>query len=262
MQQKARDNEQSLYDQLLGYFSVEIAQDRAALSEIHHVRYRVYCEEFGYEPREAFVDQEEKDEFDSRSLHCIVRHRETERVAAVSRVVTVTGDELMPIEAHCGEYLDSGFMARFADRRDTICEVSRVAVDSDFRRRRGERETRYGDTDALAFGAGERRTFPLLGLSALLCAFAYANLNGRPHAIGFMEPFLPVIMRRAGIHLTRVGEEFEFRGTRAPYYADTLTFEEGMRDEVRDFYTRIRDALRQYLPSEPGSNPHEARWAS
>ncbi|MEE4108582.1 MAG: PEP-CTERM/exosortase system-associated acyltransferase [Halieaceae bacterium] len=243
----------SLFDQLLEYFDVAIAQDEGHLAEVFHVRYRVYCEEFGYEPKEAFANREESDEFDERSLHCMIRHRGSGRVAAIARVVTVAGNQKLPLELHCGDHLDPDFMARFSNRRETICEISRLAVDGDFRRRRGEQESRYGDTEALSLEASERRTFPLLGLSAMLSSFACASLIGRPNLVAIMEPFLPVILRRSGIYLTRFGEDFEHRGKRAPYYLDTTDFVDGMRDDVRDFYTRIRDTLSQFeVPEASG----------
>jgi N-acyl amino acid synthase of PEP-CTERM/exosortase system len=154
------------------------------------------------------------------------------------------------MEAHCGDHLDRGFMEKFADQRSTVGELSRLAVDGDFRRRRGEKETRFGDAEGLAFDSLEKRTFPLLGLSAALCAFASASLTGRTNLFAIMEPFLPVIMRRSGIYLTRIGEDFDYRGMRAPYYLDIADFEGGMRDDVRECYLQIKRDLRHRFPGE------------
>lgn len=255
-------HEKSMLEQILGYFDVAVAKSDQDVADVYHVRYRVYCEEFGYEPKEVFANREETDEFDVRSLHCAIRHRASARVAAISRVVTVSDRELLPLEAHCGDHIDQDFMARFDDRRESICEISRLAVDGDFRRRRGEKRTRFGDAEGLCLEADEKRTFPLLGLSAALSAFAAAEVLGRTNLFAIMEPFLPVLMRRSGIYLECIGEEFEYRGARAPYYLDISGFEKGMRKDAREFYRHIRRELRsQLIPSarQVDSRPHHQR---
>jgi N-acyl amino acid synthase of PEP-CTERM/exosortase system len=244
-------HEKSMLEQVLGYFDVSVANNDKELADIYHVRYRVYCEEFGYEPKEIFANREETDEFDERSLHCAIRHRASARVAAISRVVTVHDRELLPLEAHCGDHIDQDFMARFDDRRESICEISRLAVDGDFRRRRGEKRTRFGDAEGLCLEADEKRTFPLLGLSAALSAFATAEVIGRTNLFAIMEPFLPKLMARAGIYLQCIGEEFDYRGARAPYYLDISGFEDGMRADAREFYRHIRRELRSQLVPSP-----------
>ena len=71
----------SLLDHFTEYFSVEFATTPEQLHEIYHIRFRVYCEEFKYEPiPEDLHDRdqgEERDEFEDR-VRSDYRHYQSE----------------------------------------------------------------------------------------------------------------------------------------------------------------------------------------
>ena len=73
--------------------------------------------------------------------------------------------------------------------RNSICEISRLAVDSAFRRRVEEVRTRFGEIDAIDCSHEERRTFPLITVAAFLAVTALTDLSGRKNAFAMMEPF-------------------------------------------------------------------------
>ena len=151
----------------------------------------------------------------------------------------------MPMEQFCGDALDADFFETFRNRRESITEVSRLAVDGDFRRRRGEKATRFGNTETMDFTAREQRTFSLISLSLFLASFAAADLLKRPHCFAIMEPFLPAILRRSRLEVKRVGQDFEHRGTRAPYYLDVGDAMSKSADELSACF----DVLRQKFGS-------------
>jgi len=236
-----------LFRDFARYFDLSLALNEEQRAGVHRVRYRVYCEEFGYEPAEVFSDRQEIDDFDQHSLHCLITHRETGMPAGCVRVVNVDHNSKMPMEVHCGDHLDPAFMEKFADRRETVCEISRLAVDGAFRRRRGESETRFGDTSTLHFSLREKRTFSLLAVVLFLSAAAVAELQKRNNCFAIMEPFLPAILKRSGIFVTKVGDEFNYRGRRAPYYKDIYQVVERMPDELRLCYQVVRDQYASML---------------
>lgn len=233
------------------YFDLAVAMAGKQRDQVHQIRYRVYCEEFGYEPPEVFSNHLEKDEFDSQSMHCLVTHRESGEPVGCVRVVRVEGDDRMPMEAHAGDSIDRDFIASFEGRRNTMCEISRLAVDRAFRRRPREGETRFGNIDAIGASEWERRTFPLIALSLMLGAGALADALGRKHCFAIMEPFLPVMMRRAGIHFRRVGTDFEFRGVRAPYYGNMDELLDNAPAELRLYCKAMREQFAAALQAPP-----------
>lgn len=243
----ASADKSSLFMDFARYFDLSLALTEAQRALVYQVRYRVYCEEFGYEPVETFANHQEIDEFDDQSVHCLVTHRDSGRPAGCVRLVMMNSDGPMPMEQHSGGSVDQGFMRRFADQRQTLCEISRLAVDSDFRRRRGERETRFGTKETLQFHTREKRTFPLIAVSLFLASAAVAELMHRKHCFAIMEPFLPAILLRTGVGFQRVGEDFEFRGTRAPYYANLDDLVRDAPDELRLCYEVVKAQFAEVL---------------
>lgn len=233
------------------YFDLSPAITREQCNQVYEIRYRVYCEEFGYEPPEDFSDHQEMDEFDSQSAHCLVTHRESGVPVGCVRVVMAEGRDLMPMETHAGGSIDREFMDSFKGRRASLCEISRLAVDSTFRRRPREKETRFGNINSIGASEWERRTFPLIALSLMVGAGALADALGRKHCFAIMEPFLPVMMRRAGIHFRRVGADFDFRGVRAPYYGNMNELFDSAPAELRLYFNAMRKQFAEALQAAP-----------
>ena len=246
----------SLFMDFAKYFELSLALSEDLKRDVYKVRYNVYCEEFGYEDAERFKDQLETDAFDAQSIHCLVTHRSSGTPAGCVRLVTVDKGQAMPFQSHCGDGLDTDFFQARAERVSSMAEISRLAVDGQFRRRRGEQESRFGNTDSLHFAAREKRTFSLLAVSLFLASAAVADLLRRPNCFAIMEPFLPAILRRTGVTVSRVGEDFDYNGIRAPYY---LNIDEAIRSapsELRLCFEVVRAQFASEL------TPGDAKQAS
>lgn len=233
------------------YFDLSLAMTRKQRDEVYQIRYRVYCEEFGYEPASVFSNHQEVDEFDCQSIHCLVTHRASGQPAGCVRVVMVEDNDRMPMEAHVGDSLDQSFFDSFRDRRNTLCEISRLAVDTGFRRRHRDQETRFGNIDSNSFSTGELRTFPLIALALMLGAGAAADILERKNCFAIMESALPKLMKRTGIDFRRVGTDFEFHGVRAPYYANMDELIKNATPELRLYFNEIRKQFAATLLDVP-----------
>ena len=160
----------SLLEHFTEYFTVEYATTAAQKHEIYHIRFRVYCEEFEYEPIPKTLQNrelgEERDEFDDNSLHCLIRHRSGMAAGCVRLVTTDNRAEggRLPLEKYCEKSLDREFYDSLQLSRGSICEISRLAVDGAFRRRSGEALTRFGEVEAMDCSQQEKRTFSLIAV--------------------------------------------------------------------------------------------------
>lgn len=233
----------SLVEDFAQYFDLELAKAPEQLANVFAVRYRVYCEEFGYEPTAAHPDKLERDEFDDDSDHCLVVHKSTLLPAGCARLVHATEDSQLPMEKFCADALNQEVFRSFDGKRHTMCEFSRLGVDGAFRRRAGEKVSRFGEISALDIGKREQRTFSLIAVATILSAFAMSEMIERPNCFAMMEPFLPRLLLRSGIVVHPAGSEIEYHGLRAPYFFETTETIAGMAPDLQDFYAIIREAF-------------------
>lgn len=236
-------SKQSLVEGFGRYFSVKLAESAAQKEQVFRIRYRVYCEEFKYESVEHFPDQFEIDDYDQYSRHCLITHLETGMPAGCVRLVSAIGprdDAPLPFEKYCGNSLDQNFINGIGLDRNTVCEISRLAVDGAFRRRTGESLTRFGEVSGLHFSEQEQRTFSLIAVVGFLAATVLTEMENRTNVFAMMEPFLPRMMHRSGIDFQRVGKDVDYHGIRAPYFITTQSALVNMHADLRELYHWIR----------------------
>jgi N-acyl amino acid synthase of PEP-CTERM/exosortase system len=230
----------SLVQDFQRYFDLELATTPAQLERVYKIRYRVYCEEFQYEPASEFPDHLESDVFDASSRHCLVVHKASSMPAGCARLVLADEHSLMPMEKFCGDAIDQRVMRSFDGKRHTVCEFSRLGVDGAFRRRPGERASRFGEISALDCSQREQRTFSMIAVATILSALAIREVIERPNCFAMMESFLPRLLRRSGLVVHPAGKETEYHGIRAPYFWETRETVANMADELKEFYAVIR----------------------
>lgn len=224
------------------YFTVDFAFDEKLKQEVFRTRFNVYCKEFKYEPIENFPDEQELDDFDLHSLHCLIRHKETGQAAGCVRLVPADLNEqcsVLPFEKYCLDSLDHEFVNGLKLDRTTVCEISRLAVDGAFRRRPNEALDRFGNIQEMTFGEEERRVFPLIAVSAFLASTSLTVLTGRTNVFAMMEPFLPRLLKRSGIVFHRAGRDIDYHGIRAPYFITTQSALDNMKPELKELYDAI-----------------------
>ena len=236
-------DELTLVQSFQQYFTIELAKTEEQKRKVYGVRYRVYCDEFKYESIDQYPDKEEKDEYDDFSLHCLIIHKETGKPAGCVRLVPSAREKeenaLLPFEAHCPESINTEFVEKLDLPRESVCEISRLAVDGLFRRRTGEELTRFGELTGLNFSKQEQRTFSLIAVAAFLAATALTDISYKTNVFAMMEPFLPRLLKRSGIVFQKAGYDVDYRGIRAPYFIQTQSALDNMRGDLKELYDWI-----------------------
>lgn len=238
-------SDESIAENFNRFFRVDIAQTKEQLEEVFRIRYRVYAEEFGFEKASDFPDQMETDEYDAQSVHCLVTHRERGPAACVRMVPTFNTEaqDPLPLEKYCGDCLDKDAIAAMNLSRESMCEISRLAVDGAFRQRRGEKKTRFGSPDVADPSKEELRIYPLIAVSAFLSMISISSLYGRPNTFMMTEPFLPRLMSRSGIVVEKIGSQINYHGVRSPYFVTSGKAADGLVPDLKELYLTIDDHL-------------------
>jgi N-acyl-L-homoserine lactone synthetase len=171
--------------------SVEIVRSPEQLLEAQRLRFRVYCEERGFEPG---TDGLEQDAFDPASRHVLVRNRNTDAVLGTARLVlsnTERGLSGFPMRQACEPWVLSPLPIA------STGEISRFALTRD----------RAGLSPAAA------ALMRLCLIRGLVQVSAETELT---HWCAIMERTLLRLLRATGIHFVAVGPTVEYHGTRQP----------------------------------------------
>ena len=224
-------DKKTLAENFLNYFSVQIADTPQLRKQAYRIRYRTYCEEFGYEDSTCFLDGMEYDEYDDDALHFLITHRSGIPAACVRIISTKKEEEPLPFEKHCGEAIERQLVKMLAPDRSKMCEISRLTVDKTFRR--------HKEIAEIEAKREERRTFPFIAIAAFFGATAITELSGRTKVFAMMEAFLPRLMKRSGIMFEKVGRDIAYHGIRAPHFIHTQHAIDNMKPELRGLYEGI-----------------------
>ena len=233
------------------YFQIRLAKNQPEKEKVYGIRYRVFGEEFEYEPLDKLKNKMEIDDYDYSSFHCLLTHIKTNTPAACVRLIPAISDQtqnLLPFEQLAPDYLNHPVIKDSIDTdRSLMCEISRFAVDGAFRRRSGEKATRFGLVDGMDISKVEQRSYSLISIATALASVALSNLLGKPNMFAMMEPFLPRILKKSGIIYTQIGSEVDYHGLRAPFFAYAPDTETTIIPELRELYAAIFAQLKDDL---------------
>ncbi|MCP5196320.1 MAG: PEP-CTERM/exosortase system-associated acyltransferase [Gammaproteobacteria bacterium] len=227
-------NFKELIEPFSKYFQIQIVDTPDLLQKVHQIRYEVFCKEFHFEREEDCPGGLEQDDYDDQSIHCLIIHRSSNSSAGCIRLIQAReGDsqQLLPIERYCGASLHPGATHPSQLPREGLCEISRLAVSSIFRRRRGESESPAGTAQEAVIGNEvEYRTFPLLSLTLFLTVLSVATIARQRHSLAVMEPWLARQLRIMGFSFQQIGEIADYHGARAPFH---YTVEQALVDKAQ-----------------------------
>ncbi|HRH82091.1 MAG TPA: PEP-CTERM/exosortase system-associated acyltransferase [Thiobacillaceae bacterium] len=210
------------------YFELVHADTDALRMQVYVLRYQVYVLETGFESEEecevfeapdGAVFHYERDEYDRRSDHFLLRHRRTGSYAATARLILPDPDDpasLFPMEANCR--LDDGKRIIDPETRKRLSEISRFAVSKDFKRRLGESGTQAGVADNVDvyFEPDERRVLPHISLGLFAAVMRMIYQHRLTHSYAVMEPALHRLIGRFGVIFNPIGPQTEYHGKRIP----------------------------------------------
>ena len=188
------------------------------LEEVFRLRYKVYCEEWGFEKKEDYPDEIERDAYDPHSTH-FAAVREGQIIGTV-RLIHDAGQGL-PIEQHTRIDEDLSNL-----ERDKVAEISRLAVSKRFRKRASDgllysRQVKNPLPPALfarkTGGNEKRRTDLVTGL--YISMYVESKLQGVEHWYAVIARGLYLLLARYGVVFSQIGPEVEYHGLRAPYLA-------------------------------------------
>ncbi|MDX1538999.1 PEP-CTERM/exosortase system-associated acyltransferase [Arsukibacterium sp.] len=231
------DNELNLSD-FSAYFQASQAISHQQKNTVFRLRHKVYCEELKFEPpRPSGLEQ---DDFDRRALHCSLADAQSGEIAGTIRLIHCQQEPgPLPIEKYFAGRFTAPHLTPACFPRQHVCEISRLAVAAQFRRR--IKDTAAKDLPALSSSSRPFNRYIAIGL--YLMATAMCLEKGYYHGFVTIEPSLARILQRIGINFNQIGEAIDFNGKRAPYYLDARQVVANLQPEYLDLMQRLSSQL-------------------
>ncbi len=231
------------------YFEMVHADTDALREEVFRLRYQVYVLETGFERAEDHPEGLERDAFDARADHYLLRHRRTGLYAATARMILPDSENpssRMPMELYCPLHPGGGIEDPQARRR--LGEVSRFAVSKAFKRRLGETGSITGVSEqgVIAFDADERRVLPHLSLGLMAVELRSMHNHGLIYCYAVMESALHRLISRFGLIFHPIGPLVDYHGQRLPCLGRVHEFLPNIRRVAPSLWELITDGGRYH----------------
>jgi N-acyl amino acid synthase of PEP-CTERM/exosortase system len=234
-----------LLDQFSRHLDAELAVNASQRDEAYRLRYDVYCEERGYEDAARFPNRMEMDEYDHNSIHALVRHRSSDLVAGVVRLVFADESDPhkpLPIEYYCGDHFDRSVLERYDFSRAEVAEVSRFAVSNRF----VNSAAPAGDLSPQGDVHGRHRFqddpsqyLPHISLGLIAMLFVASAQHRISHWYAIMEPSLNRLLGRSGIEFNAIGPIMNYHGRRQPMIASVNELLSDIYEKRYEFFRLI-----------------------
>lgn len=209
-----------------------IFADTDEAKHLHYqLRFKVFCDETGFEDPAAFPEKAERDRYDYHAKHFIIWDRQKRQYAGAMRLVSASATKL-PCENIVGAPLEG-----LDTRRPRTVEFSRLCILDEYRHTMksstwGPYAPKGQDAEGSGWVAFEQED------NDVLLRLLWASFEWRPevqYCYFIVTGALARVLSRLGIPLTQVGEKVKHRGVRTPFCYDVEEALAGMRQAVPEF---------------------------
>lgn len=229
-----------MIDHYKKYFYAVYANTVELKAQAFQLRHQVYIKEYG---DKVFKSGINTDEYDDDALHALIFHRPTKRAIGCIRVIPYNEESKknLPLDLVCNEF-NEDLISKSDLRSRGTGEVTRMAIDSDFRRRAYDVSYEMEDTKKTSVDS-RRVKINYLPLCLTLMASHLSNEAELSKTLALMEPRLAKLLKMFNIQLTQVGDIVDFYGKRAPYKFNNENLFERLRPKFQELYTLIGKEL-------------------
>ncbi len=224
-----------------GTFELVRADTAALRDKAYRLRYKVYCEEHGFESPPAPDSLVEIDAYDERASHYLLLHRLSGETIGTLRVI-LPGDQSegnFPVHGHCAHPL-----LQMEPR--AFCEISRFCMAKRFRRRPedGNFLASYYEQDEAEGADTARRLIPYPQAALLAGAFEAALEAGVSECVWMVEPRHLRSLNKIGFPYRILGPKVDCHGGLEPLIFNIRGTLESMRTRAPHCWDIVSDSGR------------------
>jgi N-acyl amino acid synthase of PEP-CTERM/exosortase system len=240
-------------DRFHRYFEVTPAYVEALIRQAKRIRYQVHDQQMKQNKKPGHCTVMDEDEYDNRSIYCIIRYRKSSAFAGTVRLILpdpTNHEKIFPIEKN--ENIIKDIFEHLFINRENIAELSPIIVAQEFKRRKGEEKTISGVSPYLEvknYVNDERSIFPHISLGLFAATFITSAEYGITHWYALIEPPLMRLLERFEMFFSPIGPPIKERGTLIPAIASVNELLLAIQDKRPDYWHFILDIARRWQSS-------------
>ncbi|MGZ9108962.1 MAG: PEP-CTERM/exosortase system-associated acyltransferase [Micavibrio sp.] len=212
----------SFYPDYQKTFRVLRADSNALKDIVFRLRYEIYCLENHMDCNDsASATALEKDAYDDHALHYLLYHKPTDEAVGTVRIVLPREDK--PLHSFPLQFICDHPLLHMEDKVSQFCEISRLCMTKDFRKRPGDGAVlpSYFDQDqSMHLDPGTtvsfRRVIPFAPLGLLRAAFEGALEHGLTDCVCILDPEQLYALQRIGLSYRVLGPRLDLMGPQQP----------------------------------------------
>lgn len=213
----------SFYPDYQKAFRVLRADSNALKNIAFRLRYEIYCQENNINPGDCTEQGGalEKDAYDDHAQHYLLYHKLTDRAVGTVRIVLPREDK--PLHSFPMQFICDHPLLHMSERVVRFCELSRLCMTQDFRKRPGDGSTlpSYYEQDQNLEVPGSaavtfRRTIPFAPLGLIRAAFEGALDQGISDCVCILNTEQLYALQRIGLSYRALGPRIDMNGPQQP----------------------------------------------
>jgi N-acyl amino acid synthase of PEP-CTERM/exosortase system len=218
---------QNKYDFL---FETVPAKNNELIRLSYRLRYQVYCLENQFEDPTWCPNNEEIDEYDSRSIHSLLRVKNTQKFIGSVRLILPDQDNFslsFPVQQICRHSIFTN-IRQFHLKKPA--EISRFCISKELKAAADQASTSPGNARNIRNVSSEA----ILGLMQAILQMSIEH--GVTDLYAIMEPSLLRLLARFGIYFRPIGGLVPYHGIRQPCHIEVYTLLDRVKNERYDVW--------------------------
>lgn len=217
----------------------KVGDDPQLMQEIYRLRYKVYCEEWGFEKAEDHPGGIEQDGYDEHSAHFAAFWKDDGRLIGTVRLICHS-EMGFPMFSHANVDADLSFLGN-----DAVGEVSRLAISKELRRRVPDKALYDGgipepEDESHQVFHERRKNENAIVLGLYRCLYKESIERGITHWYAVMARGLFLLLKKISINSRQIGPEVHYHGLRAPYIFDLAQIMKNLQENNLQLYNYFK----------------------
>lgn len=250
--------------------SVKIVSDEKELEKIFKLRYKVYCQEWGFDSHVDHNSRMITDKYDEHALHFVACDDAQKIIGAIMLILNASAG--YPIENCCELNIDCNELPR-----EHVAEISRLVIHRDYRRRAEDKYIYGHDEDRRSIGSfhfpqsyagysthyrraddkfrmrqnsrrstesySDRRRRHEVLISLYKAVYQESKRRDISHWYTFLTQGILNLLVRFGFEFREIGDPVDYHGIRTPYLAEIAKMEQEMLNKAPELYDEFNRGL-------------------